>query len=77
MAVRAGDWKFTKSYDKDLHPPALKTGLYLVAKDAGEQNDLAARHPEKVQELQKLWNDWNKKNVEPLWSDKVPAKPPN
>jgi arylsulfatase A-like enzyme len=76
MAVRAGDWKLTKSYDKDLRPPALKTGLYLVAKDAGEHNDLAAKNPEKVQELQKLWDDWNKKNVKPLWSDKPSENPP-
>jgi arylsulfatase A-like enzyme len=77
MAVRAGDWKLIKALDRNERPPTLKTGLYQVAKDAGEQNDLAAQHPEKVQELQKLWNDWNKKNVEPLWSDKVSANPPN
>jgi arylsulfatase A-like enzyme len=76
MAVRAGDWKLTKSYDTDERPPALRTGLYLVAKDAGEQNDLAAKNPEKVQELQKLWDDWNTKNVEPLWSHKLPESPP-
>jgi arylsulfatase A-like enzyme len=76
MAVRAGDWKLTKAIDWDVSPPAVKTGLYQVAKDAGEQNDLAAQHPEKVLELQKLWDDWNKKNVEPLWSDEVPANSP-
>ena len=77
MAVRAGDWKLTKSYDKSVRPPALKTGLYQVAKDAGEQNDLAAKRLEKVQELQKLWDDWNKNNVEPLWNDKPSDNPPN
>ncbi len=70
MAVRAGDWKLTKALDRKERPPALKTGLYKVAEDAGEQNDLAAAHPEKVQELQKLWDVWNKTNVEALWSDK-------
>ena len=77
MAVRAGDWKLTKAMNRNIHPPALATGLYHVAADAGERDDLSAKRPEKVQELQKLWNDWNNKNVEPLWSDKVPANPPN
>jgi arylsulfatase A-like enzyme len=77
MAVRAGDWKLTKALDRKERPPALKTGLYKVAEDAGEQNDLAAAHPEKVQELQKLWDDWNKANVEPLWSDKPTGSPPD
>ncbi len=70
MAVRAGDWKLTKALDRKERPPALKTGLYKVAEDAGERNDLAAAHPEKVQELQKLWDDWNKTNVTSLWSGK-------
>ncbi len=77
MAVRAGDWKLTKAIDRSERPPALKTGLYQVAKDAGEQNDLAAEHPEKLRELQNLWDDWNKENVEPLWSDKPDDKQPN
>lgn len=77
MAVRAGDWKLTKAIDRDVRPPTVKTGLFQIVKDAGEQTDLAAQHPEKVQELQKLWDDWNQKNVEPLWSDKAPANPPN
>ncbi len=70
MAVRTSDWKLTQAVDRKERPPALKTGLYKVVEDAGEQNDLAAAHPEKVQELQKLWDDWNKANVEPLWGDK-------
>jgi len=76
MAVRAGDWKLTKALDRGVRPPVLKTGLYEIAKDAGEQHDLASQHPEKVQELQKLWDDWNAKNVEPLWSDKPADNPP-
>lgn len=76
MAVRLGDWKLTKAIDRNVRPAALTTGLYQVAKDAGEQNDLAAQHPEKVQELQKRWDDWDKNNVEPLWSDKPTETPP-
>ena len=69
MAVRAGDWKLTKAIDRHARPPAVKTGLFHIVKDTGEENDLAAAHPEKVLELQKLWDEWNGKNEEPLWGD--------
>ena len=69
MAVRAGDWKLTKAIDRHARPPAVNTGLFHIVKDTGEENDLAAAHPEKVLELQKLWDEWNGKNVEPLWGD--------
>ena len=35
--------------------------------DIGETTDLAAKEPDKVKELQALWDDWNKGNVAPLW----------
>lgn len=68
-AVRSGDWKLTRSIDTTVRPPALKTGLYDLARDVSEQHDLSAAHPEKVQELQKLWDEWNQKNVRPLWTN--------
>ena len=70
MAVRVGDWKLTKAIDREARPPAIKTGLFYLVKDTGEENDVASANPEKVLELQKLWDEWNMKNVEPLWSDK-------
>ena len=33
--------------------------------DAGQ--DLAAAQPEKVKQLQALWDEWNRGNVKPLW----------
>jgi arylsulfatase A-like enzyme len=69
MAVRKGAWKLVK-YDPVAdggkgRPAAAK--LYNLTDDPGEKNDLAAREPEKVKDLQLAWDDWNKGNVPPLW----------
>ena len=77
-AVRAGDWKLTRALDSNMHPPALKAGLFDVVRDPGEAHDLAAVRPDKVKELQKLWDEWNARNVPALWTgdsheDKTPA----
>lgn len=47
-AIRAGDWKLV----------TLKGGeweLYDLARDRGEANNLAAKRPEKVRELEAMW----------------------
>lgn len=44
-----------------------KPSLFRLDKDRSEQNDLSASHPEKFQELKKLYDDWDNKNVIPLW----------
>ena len=69
MAVRVGDWKLTQAIDRQVRPPAMKSGLYHIVKDVSEQNDLSIAHPEKLLELQKLWDEWNRRNVSPLWRD--------
>lgn len=51
--VRDGDWKLVAK-------PNGKWHLYDLAKDASENVDLAAKHPQKVQELKNKWNDWAK-----------------
>ena len=69
MAVRKGDWKLVR-YD-----PAADGGkgratvakLYNLSADIGETNDLAAREPARVKELQGLWDAWDRGNVAPLW----------
>lgn len=68
MAVHAGDWKLTRALDAAATPPALKTGLFNLAQDPGEQKDLSAEQPAKLKELQQLWDAWNAKNVPPLWT---------
>jgi arylsulfatase A-like enzyme len=70
MALRHGDLKLVR-YDStadgsergEVTPPRL----YNLAADIGESNDLAAVQPEKLGQLQDLWNAWNAQLVEPLW----------
>lgn len=72
MAVRAGDWKLVR-YDSNADTqtgkaqPVTAPKLYNLAQDIHEDSDLSAAMPEKVAELQKLWDVWNKDNAEPLW----------
>lgn len=62
-AVRQGDWKLIKGHIDQ--PPRL----YNLANDLGEQNDLAAAEPRRVQALQARWNAWNAGNEPPRWID--------
>jgi arylsulfatase A-like enzyme len=64
FAVRAGDWKLVAPI------PDSTAMLFDCAADPGERNDLAAAQPEKVKELRALWDEWNAKNVAPLWQGK-------
>jgi arylsulfatase A-like enzyme len=62
-AVRQGDWKLVKRERKQAPK------LFDLAADPGEKNDLAAKHPDKVKQLQALWDAWNAKNEPPRWTD--------
>jgi len=60
MAIRQGDWKLvrygrTEKIDENETWPKL----YNLKEDIGEANDLSAKHPEKVQELEAAWKQWN------------------
>lgn len=72
-AVRMGDWKLNDMGDGPR--------LFNLTSDIGEQTDLAAKEPAKLQELETAYAAWNKANVEPTWragSRKVdPAAQPN
>jgi arylsulfatase A-like enzyme len=65
-AVRSGQWKLVDWRD-------LETGkgsgwqLYDLSSDIGEQHDLAASQPQVVAQLSRQWEEWNTKNVAPLW----------
>ncbi len=71
-AIRVGDWKLTQAIDRDQRPSGIQRGLFNVAIDPAEKKNLAARYPEKVRELQQLWNAWNTENVNPLWGNSSP-----
>jgi arylsulfatase A-like enzyme len=73
MAIRRGDYKLVR-YDSNADTntgmggqPVTSAKLYNLKTDAGEANDLAAKEPAVVKELQAAWDAWNEKNVEPLW----------
>jgi arylsulfatase A-like enzyme len=68
MAIRRGDWKLV-SYDAAIDGTTVSGGegpegtvtprrLYNLAEDIHETNDLSARHPEKVRELEDRWQAW-------------------
>jgi len=49
-AVRVGDWKLVSTKDGNWE-------LYDLSKDRSETNNLVKKMPEKVQQLEKVWND--------------------
>jgi len=51
-AIRKGDWKLIEFYDLD------KRELYNLADDVSESNDLAAKNPQKVAQLQATLHAW-------------------
>ncbi|MEM9701040.1 MAG: sulfatase-like hydrolase/transferase, partial [Planctomycetota bacterium] len=53
-AVRAGGWKLIERYEDGT------LELYHLAKDLSERRDLAARQPEKAEELRRLLSEWRK-----------------
>lgn len=59
-AIQSGGWKLILADQKPLLLVDLK-------KDPGEKVNLATSSPEKAKELLSLWNEWDKKNVEPHW----------
>jgi arylsulfatase A-like enzyme len=63
FTVRQGDWKLVKA-SRDMQP-----ALFNLAADIGEKNNLATQQPEKVKELQALWDSWNAQNIPPRWDD--------
>jgi arylsulfatase A-like enzyme len=74
IAIRMGDWKLVKAPGAGAGPAeaggtATTEGahLYHLAKDIGEQNNLADQQPEKVKQLSAAWNKWNAELVEPAW----------
>lgn len=61
-AVRKGNFKLVNQYKKTL-------SLFNMETDPFEQYNLAASQPQKVTELQNLYEDWDKSNVDALWED--------
>lgn len=87
-AVRQGAWKLVQ-YDINAEeasvanregssrgrPEVVSARLYNLIADPGETRDLAAVHPELVAQLDKLWQDWNSEQAEPLWGPSAVPQP--
>ena len=67
-AVRQGDMKLVVANGGSGQPE-----LYDLAADFAESKDLASAQPEKVKELQSLWNTWSAEQAQPSTPD-APAK---
>jgi arylsulfatase A-like enzyme len=75
IAIRKGDWKLVKAPGGGGVEAGERGGvattqgaqLYNLAKDIGEQTNLADKEPGKVKELAAAWDEWNKGNVAPKW----------
>ncbi len=65
--MRAGDWKLVAEHGK---PWELYTSPLIVS----EQNNLSQKHPERVEQLSKLWEAYAKRaNVE-AWDAVMPKQ---
>jgi len=75
MAIRRGDWKLVKApgagaefAERRSRATVEGAHLYNLAADIGEQNNLAAKEPEKVKQLAAAWEKWNATLQEPRWT---------
>jgi len=59
-AARVGDWKLVRLAEGSPQ-------LYNLAGDMEEKTDLASENPERVKEMQSAYDEWNAKNIPPLW----------
>jgi arylsulfatase A-like enzyme len=58
-AIRKGGWKLESNTVK-------KPQLFAITEDFEERHDVAAAHPEVVEELQKAWQVWSSRLPSPL-----------
>jgi arylsulfatase A-like enzyme len=77
-AIRHGQWKLVNWRD---FVEKKNTGwqLYDLSHDIGENHDLAAAHSQLVAQLSQSWNEWDAKNIAPLWHgspNEDPTAPP-
>ena len=79
-AIRKGNWSLV-----DFRDFEAKTNsgwqLFDLSNDIGQQNNLAAKQPERVAELSQAWQRWDAQNIAPLWhggvtEDPTAPKPP-
>jgi arylsulfatase A-like enzyme len=60
-AIRHGDWKLVKEQGEK------EWSLFNLAEDIGEEKNLADKMDDKVQELKRLYDAWDKQLQKPKW----------
>jgi arylsulfatase A-like enzyme len=65
LAVRQGDWKLVRGREEGSKSAGKEPQLINLAKDRGEEHDVAAEHPERVKAMQKMWEGWNAQMAPP------------
>ena len=60
-AIRAGDYKLIEWFDESICGPGTEFELYNLKEDIGEQNNLAKKMPERVEQLKKMLYNWRSK----------------
>ena len=73
-AVRKGDWVLVdwRDFEKKTNSGWQ---LFNLAKDIGQQDNLAAKYPERVAGLRQAWERWDAQNIAPLWHGGVTEDP--
>jgi arylsulfatase A-like enzyme len=68
MAIRKDNWKLVRyALAAEGGAGTSPFRLYDLARDVGETRDLALEQPDRVAELQRLWDAWNTENIPPRW----------
>jgi arylsulfatase A-like enzyme len=65
-AIRHGQWKLVDWRDF-VEKKNSGWQLYDLSQDIGEKHDLAASQPQLVAQFSQDWNQWNARNIAPLW----------
>jgi arylsulfatase A-like enzyme len=72
VSIRYGDWKLWESVNDETGKYGEYKLLFNLKTDLNEQHDLAAKHPEKVKELEGMIQQWAKDMKAPLWESRPP-----
>ncbi|HMC10638.1 MAG TPA: sulfatase-like hydrolase/transferase, partial [Pirellulaceae bacterium] len=65
-AIRHGQWKLVDWRDF-VEKKNSGWQLYDLSQDIGEKHDLAATQSQLVAQFSQDWNQWNARNIAPLW----------
>lgn len=65
-AIRKGNWSLVdwRDFEKKTNSG---WELYDLAKDIGQQNNVASEYPQVVAELRQAWERWDGQNIAPRW----------